>query len=92
ANFKAAYKSVYSLLSAHSGIFSLLNRIIENGEVNKLSQQKLFKSKPSETEIFAISLLCNFLLDACEIIARGHDNKALEFVNQLRTVLASRSS
>jgi hypothetical protein len=40
ANFKAEYKSIYSLLSAntHSGIFSLLNRIIEHGEINKLSK------------------------------------------------------
>ena len=94
ADFKVGYKSFYSLLSAHthSGIFSLLNRIIENGESNKLSQQRLFKNKPSETEIFAISLLTNCLLDACEIIANGHDEKAVEFVNQLRNALRSRSS
>ena len=94
ANFKAEYKSIYSLLSAHthSGIFSLLNRIIEDGEVNKLSQQGLFKSKPSEVEILSIPLVCNCLLDACEIVAKGHDSEALDFVNKLRNILLSRSS
>jgi len=94
ADFGAGYKSIYPLLSAHthSGVFALLNRVIEEGENNKLSKQKLFKSSPSQTEALAIPLMSNCLIDVCEIVAEGHDVTALKKVKLLRRVLVNKSS
>jgi hypothetical protein len=94
ADFKSEYRTFYPMLSAntHSGIFSLLIRVIEEGESSKLSKQALFKSKPSETERVSIFLMSDCLLNSCEIIAKGHDREALDAVEKFRELITIKSS
>lgn len=82
ASLKEVYKSIYNPLSGttHSGVFSLMNRTIESGENNKLSGQKLFKTTPSDMEINIIPLVTYYLLDSCEIIAKGHGDVPLAMI------------
>jgi hypothetical protein len=94
ADLKDEYSSVYCMLSAHthSGVFSLLNRVIEDGKSNKLSNQSLFKQSPSEIELISIPLIAHYLLDACEIVAKGHGDEPLAIVQKIRSHLTEKSS
>ena len=89
AGLKKHYSSVYCMLSAHthSGVFLLLNRIAEGSESNDLSSQGLFKQFPSEVELLSLPLITNYLLDACDVVASGHDEEsysaALEMISNL---------
>ena len=93
-NMKDEYSSVYCMLSAHthSGVFSLLNRVIEKNKSNKLSTQSLFKQSPSEIELLCIPLVAHYLLDACEVIAKGHGEEPLTIVQKVRSHLMGKSS
>ncbi|WP_019029214.1 DUF5677 domain-containing protein [Colwellia piezophila] len=94
ADLKDVYSSVYCILSAHthSGVFSLLNRITEDGKSNKLSNQCLFKKSPSEIEFLSIPLITHYLLDACEIVAKGHGDEPLAIVQEIRSHLTEKPS
>lgn len=94
AELQEEYRTVYSPLSSHthSGVFSLLNRVIETEQVNKLCEQGLFKMAPSKIEIAAIPLVTYYLLDASETIAKGHGDEPTELIIAFRQYLMSKSS
>ena len=92
-SLKDEYTSVYSVLSAHthSGIFSLLNRCIGSNKINKLSSQSLFKKTPSDIEVIAIPLVTHYLLDSCEVIAKGHGELPLKMIRLVKEMLMESS-
>ncbi|MFA0657428.1 DUF5677 domain-containing protein [Vibrio sp. 10N.222.49.C12] len=94
AGLQEDYKALYGSLSCHthSGVFSLLNRVMETKKTNKLSEQGLFKITPSELEIAAIPLITYYLLDASEIIAKGHGDVPVELIKEFRQYLLNKSS
>lgn len=93
ASLKDEYKLVYSALSCntHSGVFSLLNRVMESKKRNTLSGQCLFKNTPSDMEITIIPLVTYYLLDSCEIVARGHGDEPLAMIQFFKQKLMESS-
>lgn len=94
ASLKEEYITIYCVLSAHthSGVFALINRVMETNRNNKLSSQSLFKKTPSDLEINSIPLVTHYLLDSCEVIAKGHGELPLAMIRLVKKMLMESSS
>lgn len=93
ADMKDEYQTVYTKLSAHthSGVLLLMNRIFRHDKEKTKIGQDLFKTEPSMVERYTVPLVSYYLLDACAIIAKGHDEEALKIVQEFRNHLLNKS-
>lgn len=94
ANLKTEYTSVYSVLSAntHSGVFSLINRLLEHGKDKMPSYRTLFKTTPSSIETSTIPLISYYLFDACKMVGKGHGDDVLILVAKFGDLLKEKYS